>query len=162
MAETPISLPNYKSACEFVEAYRQAHVYNSKVIDQYTVTHAKQYSIALYNLIPSYNIPREFYRSVVNIVNNIIRDGGKLGNQTIMMPDVVKNFLYKTSPIVGHQYAIQLACLPNPKSLKILTFFLRHIVDELLGLSKHGLIVRKMDTPLSTGVASVRSKEDIH
>ena len=102
-------------------------MYNSKVIDQYTFTHAEQYSIALYNLIQSYNIPREFYRSVVNIVNSIIRDGDKLGrstftlffffftylmnalsigNQTIMMPDAVKNLLYKTSPIVGHQYDI--------------------------------------------------------
>ncbi|KAG1436870.1 hypothetical protein G6F56_013370 [Rhizopus delemar] len=81
MEETPTSLPNYKSACEFVEAYGQANVYNSKVIDQHTVTHAEQYSIALYNLIQSYNIPRERYRSVVNIVNSIIRDGDKLGNQ---------------------------------------------------------------------------------
>ena len=29
-----------------------------------------------------------------------------IGNQTIMMPDAVKNLLYKTSPIVGHQYDI--------------------------------------------------------
>ena len=41
------------------------------------------------------------------------------------------------------QYTIQLACLPGPKKPKDLDSFLRPIVDELLDLSKHGLIVRK-------------------